>query len=102
MALLAFSDDPETGQRVWIEERMLEGRQPNGKIINIDKQAGEFDVLFEDTTRGSGWVRLGGDTDCYPVDILEGKWTDSLDGYWHVEADRHPGELLPDKSVSVD
>jgi len=87
MALLAFSDDPETGQRVWIEERKLVGKQPNGTIISIDKEAGEFDVQFDSTTSGKGWTTPGGDVDCYPVEMLDGNWTDRLGGYWHVEAD---------------
>lgn len=84
MALLIFSDDPIVSQKVWMGERKLLGKQPNGKIVNIDKHAGEFDVLFEESTPGG---LPGGDMDCYPVDILDGNWTDSLGGYWHVEAD---------------
>jgi hypothetical protein len=83
MALLAFSDDPETGQRVWIEERSP-ALQPNGTIINIDEEAGEFDVQFDATTRGNGWETPGGDIDTYPIDLLDGNWTDALGGYWHV------------------
>lgn len=69
---MVLKREPEfqVGQAVWIEGR----KQPNGKIVYIDRENEELIVKYYDTNEEEG----------FEFAALEGNWTDKFNGAWHL------------------